>query len=291
MPFGLGDPVRWKVIAADPDASPEDSLPRFVEVHDGLASGAVPCAVVSGTVVTITGLYYPHTPGSEQDYAPMNIVHPFSRVLQRVDEPDAVPAGAFRVQLEIPASIRLPNFSVNAQTTVQRRIAADLAGLDRGRRSGTVSMRLEGLAEEVQQRWGRVADVRRSLVSSAITVSPHVDGGCVIGWSRQKEAGQDCLRIHAGEGVWVFPAEVKFVEVLGEFVAAAAAGRVEEQVRPFGGPAERLLTVVYAENGYTWTTTTAFEPFDSENSSMPVGSLWQRAQRGDHDYLPWTAGV
>ncbi|TAM68560.1 MAG: hypothetical protein EPN48_11200 [Microbacteriaceae bacterium] len=291
MPFGVGDSVSWKVVAADLAASPEGSLPRFVEVHDGLAARDVPWALVSGTVVTITGLYYPHTPDSEQHYAPMNIVYPFSRVLQRADEPDAVPAGAFRVQLEIPASIRLPNFSVNAQTTAQRRIAADLAGLDRGRRGDTVSMRLEGLAEEVQQRWGRVADVRRSLVSSAVTMIPQVAGGCVIGWSRQEDADQDCLRIHAGEGAWVFPAEAKFVEVLGEFVAAAAAGRVEEQVRPFGGPVERLLTVVYAGNGYTWTATTAFEPFDSENSSMPVGSLWQRAQRGDHDYLPWTAGA
>ena len=117
---------------------------------------------------------------------------------------------------------------------------------------------------------------------------PHVDGGGVIGWSRQYEAGQDCLRVLAGEGGWVFPAGLRFVEVLGEFVAAAAVGRVEEQVRPSGGPPERLLTVVYAENGYSWTAITPLEQFGPGDSFVAFGSLWRR---GNHDYPPWATGM
>ena len=287
MPFRLGDQVSWGVFAADPDTVPEGSLPRFVEEHDSYSADDVPWATVCGTVVSITGLHYPHVPGFESGSVVADTVHRFWRVLHGVDEPDSAGAGEFLVQLDIPDGVQLPNFIISAETVVRRRAAAEFAGVDRRRVDDTVAVRLERLADEVQHRWGHLATFRRSRLSSAVTVIPHIEGGCVIAWARLEHGGQDCLRVHAGEGVWVFPAGVKFVDVVGEFIAAAAAGRVEEQVRPLGGPAEQLRTVVHAENGDSWTATTPLEPLGTVDSSAEIGGLWQRAQRGNHDYPPW----
>ncbi|MHB1173233.1 MAG: DUF6578 domain-containing protein [Lacisediminihabitans sp.] len=291
VPFRLGDQVSWDVSAADPTAIPEGGFPRFAEEHHGQTPDDVPRAEVSGTVVAIMGLYYPRVAVPEKDYALADTGHPRSRVLQRVGGSDGAEADEYLVQLEIPDGTRLPDFLVSAETLAHRRVTAEVADRDRTRTSETVGARLERLADEVRQGWGRLADIQRSTLSSAVAVRPYVDGGCAIRWTRQEDNGQDCLRIHAGEGVWVFPAGVRFVEVLAEFVAAAAAGRVEEQVRPLGGPPQRLLTVVHAENGYTWTATTPLEQLGSADSFAVAGALWQHAQRGDHDYPPWAPGT
>jgi hypothetical protein len=287
VPFDLGDQVSWRVFAADPATIPERGLPRFVEEHDSYGSNDAPRAEVSGTVMSITGLYYPQASGSGRGCMVANTIRPFSRALQTVDEPDGAGAGEFLVQLEIPDDVQLPGFVVSAQTVVRRRVAAEFAGGDPRRIGDTVTAHLERLTDEVKQRWGHLAEIRRSPKSSAVTVIPHTGSGCVVGWVRQERRGQDRLHMHAGEGVWVFPAGVKFVQVLGEFIAAAAAGRIEEQVRPASGPPEQLRTVVYAENGYNWTAITPLQPSGTGNSFMEAGSLWRRAQRGNHDYPPW----
>ncbi|HAM25119.1 MAG TPA: hypothetical protein DCP11_00005, partial [Microbacteriaceae bacterium] len=66
------------MFASDPAPILERGLPRFVEEHCGYSPDGAPRAEVSGTIASITGLYYPRLPAGENGVIVDNTVRPYS---------------------------------------------------------------------------------------------------------------------------------------------------------------------------------------------------------------------
>lgn len=287
--FRIGDRVDWNLFAADPADAPEGRPPRFVEEHHGQIPDDVPHWSVAGTVHAITGVDFPDVPVPGHLHHEWDRARPRHRVLASVGAGHDGECDEYLVELDLPDDAVLPSYVLSAETVAQRGRDAEAGDLALARMRDDVGVLLEALADYAHHRFGDVARIDRSAVSSAVTIEPHRAGAAAVRWARVDADGVDGISVRVGDGSWRFPAAPAHVEVLREFLDAAAAGRVGELVRPRGGPPRRLVTEVSAEDGTTWTATTPYTQVGIGDGAVLVdGSLRQRVQRGDHRYAGWT---
>lgn len=112
------------------------------------------------------------------------------------------------------------------------------------------------------------------------------------GISANDYVGGDVITVFVGDGEWSWSATIENVELVGEFLLAAAEGRVNERVRPHArlkpSAPRSLDTEVSLADGRTLTSSTEYRTFSTGWFSFGVvGNLWERVERGDYDYVPW----
>lgn len=285
--FRVGDQTTLRILAADPAGVPFGVPPRFEEEHHGQTPPDVPHWEVTGTVVAIDGLRYTRvpTPGLAGTYT-WDTSQPTAQALGSVGESAEVGFDQFRVVLDVPDDTQLPAYQLSAETIVQRERDAQAVNRNRERMRDAVGVLLEALADDAQRRYAHVARASRAADRSAMSVEPHRDGAASIRWVRSS-GDADGITVHVGDGTWHVAASSTDAALVRIFLDAAAAGRVSEQVRPVGSPAQRLETEVLAEDARAWTSAINCAPFEFDGVVAVPRPLWDRVRRGEHRYAPW----
>lgn len=286
-PFRISDHMTWKLHATYPTDVPEDALPRFDEEHHDQTPAGVPHWDISGVVVAITGINYPPLPiTGEPGSFTWDTEHPQNCAIQSVGDSGDPEFEQYRVVLDVAENADLPPYAPG-ETGKQREADALIEALNHERMHDEIGLSLEALADHAQSRYGNVARITRASDRSAVTAEPHRADATAIHWARSSE-NDDGIMMSVGDGTWQLSASVADADLVGEFLEAAADGRVEEHVRPGNGKERQLVTEVLATDGRFWTEVTDYEPFDAGNGVFSViGPLWDRIQRGEHQYQPW----
>ncbi|MGN5733301.1 DUF6578 domain-containing protein [Arthrobacter psychrochitiniphilus] len=286
-PFQVGSPMTWKLQAEDPAQKHADALPRFQEEHHEQTPEDVPQWDVTGVVVAITGINYPSLPitGEPRSFTP-DTEHPQDCAISSVGEPAEPDFEQYSVVFEVAEDAELPPYAPE-ETLRQIEFEAIAEELNHARMHDGVGVVLEALADHAQNSYGTVARITREANRSAVTAEPHNTEATAIRWARSS-ANDDGILVTVGDGTWLLPATAADADSVGEFLLAAAQGRVAEHVRPGEGKAQYLATEFQGTDGHLWSVKTEFEPFDSGNGVFAVvGTLWERVQRGEHRYQPW----
>lgn len=286
-PFAVGDHMIWKLRATSPSEVPEGALPRFEEEHHDQTPAGVPYWDVSGVVVAITGIRYPLLPVTgQQSTFTWDIEQLHYAAIGSVGKPDDPGFEQYRVVLDVADDAVLPPYSPE-DTDRRTELEARIEELNHERTHDGIGVLLESLADRAQSRYGNLARITRASDRSAVTAEPHNPDSTAIHWARSSE-NDDGIMVSVGEGTWLLAASVLDAGLVGEFLDAAADGRVEEHVRPGEGKKKQLVTEILGTDGRTWTATTEYKPFEAENGVFAViGVLWDRVQRGWHKYQPW----
>lgn len=286
-PFTVGDHVTWQLLASAPAGVPEGTLPRFEEEHHDQTPDGVPHWDVSGVVAAIKGVRYPLLPVTGQvDSFTWDTEHPQVSALGSVEGPADPRFDEYQVLFDVADDAGLPPYAPG-ETLWQGEVEASAEKLIHERRHDGIGVLLEALADRAQNRYGKVASMTRASGMSAVSIVPHRSDATAIRWARSSE-DDDEITVSVGDGTWRLPASVAGADRVGEFLDAAADGRVEEHVRQGEGKKQHLVTEIHALDGRTWTAATEYEPFEAGNGVFAVvGPLWVRVQRGSHRYQPW----
>lgn len=188
--------------------------------------------------------------------------------------------------LAVADDVVLPQYSPGqAQEEAESNALMDQR--NQSRRHDPVGNRLEALADHAQSQYGNVATIVRSSERSAVTVKPHNADSAAIYWSRSDQY-DDGILASVGDGTWELSASVSDAGLVAEFLAAAAAGHVEERVRHGTNKTKYLATEITTADGRVWADSAEFETFDMEEGTFAVaGELWDRFEKGDHKYQAW----
>jgi hypothetical protein len=285
--FRVGDYMTWKLHATDPAEVPEGALPRFEEGHHDQTPAEVPQWDVSGAVVAVAGISYPllPVPGEPRSFM-WDTRNPQESALGSIGHSDDSEFEQYRVVLDVPDDADLPPYAPE-EARRESELDALTEELNQARKHDEIGVLLEALADHALNRYGNVARVSRASDRSAVTVEPHNADATAVSWARSSE-NDDGIIVSVGDGTWHLPASTADAGLGREFLEAAADGRVEEHVRPGEGKERQLVTEFLASDGRAWTVTTECKPFDTGSGTFAViGPLWERAQRGEHQYRPW----
>jgi len=285
--FRTGDSMTWTVKALDPAEQAPGGLPRYHADNHGQIPDEVPAATISGEVVAIRGVSYPHVEmGASSQPFRIDLTRPTTFPLTSVGRSPDDPLDEYLVTLEVADDVELPTYALSTFAAELRRAEEQSAALSRARLDDEVGAALEALGAETEARYSPLAEISRSTDHSASRMIPHRHGATAIRWSRS-ESEEDGIQVTTGEGQWFLPATQDGVAQLRAFVDAAAAGRVHESVEQGAGRMHHLRTRVDSGDR-SWTSTTDYEgPDTSGGWFMVAGNLWGRVKRGDHTYAPW----
>ncbi|SDT08254.1 DUF6578 domain-containing protein [Microterricola viridarii] len=309
VPARLGETVSYRLAALDPgldpaidpalepaidpalalDAAADVAVPRLLSDNHGEESAETPRLNISGLVAGITGVTYPSVPvAGMPGTRTSDTAHPQLHPLSELGTGDDAEMNDYLVLLDIPGDTVLPLFVPSAERTVHQDREAHTARLRALRAQGEVGMLLRALADDAATRLGARARILRSDDAAAVTIEPRRAGAAALHWMRSAEDGADGIRVHLGDGVWNLPADVDQVELLREFLDAAAAGRVEERIVQGGDGFGPLQTVATTADGRSWTATTdRLARFGSGGVFAMAGPLALRLERGSHRYVAW----
>ena len=280
-PLKVGAPATWHLHAVAPEVGPPT---RFVSDEHDQTPADVPHWAVTGTVTAITGISYPRilAPGTRTYTADLSA--PTMHELLFIDAPSESDCSEFRVVLDLPDDTPLPTYRLGAEGIQQLENETRTAERNRERMADAVGLLLEALADDAERRYADLAQIIRRTDRSGLTLQPHRTDAAAISWSRNADA--DGITVQVGDGRWRLPAAPADAGTVRVFLDAAAAGRVEEHVRPAEAP-QRLETEVLAADGRSWTASVEFQPFRSTGVVGMPRQLWDRVQRGEHRYRPW----
>ncbi|PPL15654.1 DUF6578 domain-containing protein [Microterricola pindariensis] len=301
VPARLGETVSYRLAALDPalapalnpaialDVSADGAVPRFLSDNHGEDSAEAPRLNISGLVAGITGVTYPSVPvAGMPGTRTSDTARPQLHRLSELGTGDDAEMNDYLVLLDVPGDTVLPHVVPSTERTVHQEREAYTARLRALRAQGEVGMLLRELADDAATRFGARARILRSDDAAAVTIEPRRAGAAALHWMRSAEDGADGIRVHLGDGVWNLPADVEQVEVLREFLDAAAAGRVEERIVQGGDGLGPLQTVATAADGCSWTATTdLLARFGRGGVFAMARPLALRLERGAHRYVAW----
>jgi hypothetical protein len=192
------------------------------------------------------------------------------------------------VTLHLADATDLPAYVTSAEDIAQHAAEVRTRERNRERTQDPVGLLLEALADDAQKRYAALAQAVRATDKSAFSVTPLRPDAAAVHWARS-EVEADAIQVHVGGGQWTLPASIAHADIVRILLDAAVRGWVDEHVRPHGA-GQLLETEVLAQDGRSWTATKTVEVFQGDGFFAAPGGLWDRVQRGNHRYEPWSPG-